>query len=157
MYRGIRGSGVDKNNNLAEIFFIFKKNQFCVGKFKPLDFPGKGKKQMLEVRGRPRGRGGAPAKIRIYTEYRKYTRYSQSLFYFWNFPDIWCSKYWCFKFCIHVSSISLQTFFMKSTKLFRRRWSIYHFGEHTNKMKWITFSRVQSKVCYNKSKQVIWN
>ena len=42
---------MDKNNNLGEIFFIFKKNQFCVGKFKPLDFPGKGKKQMLEVRG----------------------------------------------------------------------------------------------------------
>ena len=40
-------------------FFIFKKNQFCVGKFKPLDFPGKGKKQMLEVRRRAKGR---PAK-----------------------------------------------------------------------------------------------
>ena len=110
MYRGIRGSRVDKNNNLDGIFFIFKKNQFCVGKFKPLDFPGKGKKQMLEVRGRPRGRGEAPAKIRIYTEYRKYTRYSQSLFYFWNFPDIWCSKYWYFKFCIHVKHFSGNIF-----------------------------------------------
>ena len=43
---------MDKNNNLAEIFFIFKKNQFCVGKFKPLDFPRSGKKEMPGVRGR---------------------------------------------------------------------------------------------------------
>ena len=105
---------MDKNNNLGEIFFIFKKNQFCVGKFKPLDFPGKGKKQMLEVRRRAKGRPAKDKNIqnientqdihKVYSTFETFQIFDVLNIDIWNF--------------VFMSSISVRTFFMKSTKLF---------------------------------------
>ena len=103
---------MDKNNNLAEIFFIFKKNQFCVGKFKPLDFPGKGKKEMLEVRGR--GEAEADKNIQNIENtqdiHKVYSTFET--FQIFDVLNIDISNF------VFTSSISVGTFFMKSTKLF---------------------------------------
>ena len=140
------GAEWTKITTWARFSLFSRKISFALGSLNPWIFPGKGKSKCWKFEGR-RPRGGRRDKniqnIENTQDIHKVYSTSET-FQIFDVLNIDISNFVFTCQAFHCEHFSWNR--PNYSPGFRRRWSIYHFAEHTNKMKWITFSITQSSI-----------